>query len=231
MTRIGELLGREKSQVSRALKALSEYGLVERNEDSSYRLGWRFYVLAELSGDRRLLKAATPVMRRAAVALGERMHLSVLQGTEALTIHSESAGRSVEAVGWTGRVTPVYATSAGRALIVDWDDAEIEELFAGTSFESLGPRTVGTPRELVEKIKEGRERGYMVVDEEFEPGLISVAVSIRDGGGAVVAALNVSAPRYRFTERIEEAAAQLRGAGAEITARISPPALTPSSPA
>src|SRR5579859_2028218 len=43
VTQISELLGREKSQVSRALKALSEYGLVERNHDSTYRLGWRLY--------------------------------------------------------------------------------------------------------------------------------------------------------------------------------------------
>src|ERR1700731_4422926 len=60
VTRIAELLGREKSQVSRSLKALSEYGLVERNADSSYRLGWRLYALAQLAGERRLLEAAAP---------------------------------------------------------------------------------------------------------------------------------------------------------------------------
>src|ERR1700760_1959572 len=64
VTRISELLGREKSQVSRALKALSEYGLVERDKDAGYRLGWRLYALAQLAGERRLLETATPLMRR-----------------------------------------------------------------------------------------------------------------------------------------------------------------------
>src|SRR5438270_13414611 len=76
VTRISELLGREKSQVSRALKALSEYGLVERDKDAGYRLGWRLYALAQLAGERRLLEAAGPMMRRLAHSLGERGHLS-----------------------------------------------------------------------------------------------------------------------------------------------------------
>src|ERR1700753_1575628 len=66
VTQIADLLGREKSQVSRALKALSEYGLVERGEDSTYRLGWRLYALAQLAGERRLLDTAAPLMRRIA---------------------------------------------------------------------------------------------------------------------------------------------------------------------
>src|SRR6266567_2699452 len=69
VTRIAELLGREKSQVSRALKALSEYGLVERNKDSTYRLGWRLYAMAQVAGEPRLLEAAAPAMRRIALSL------------------------------------------------------------------------------------------------------------------------------------------------------------------
>ena len=142
VTRISELLGREKSQVSRALKALSEYGLVERNKDAGYRLGWRLYALAQLAGERRLLEAAGPMMRRLAHSLGERVHLSVLQGTETLTVLSESPGRSVQTTGWAGRVTPAYCTSAGRALLLDWDDDEIIAVFEKVEFVSLAPKTV-----------------------------------------------------------------------------------------
>src|SRR5262249_55846822 len=141
VTQIADLLGREKSQVSRALKALSEYGLVQRNPDSNYQLGWRLYALAQLAGERRLLGLAAPRMRRLAHLLGERVHLSVLQGTEALTVLSESPGRSVETVGWAGRVTPAYCTSAGRALLLDWESDEIAAAFADVEFVALGPRT------------------------------------------------------------------------------------------
>jgi DNA-binding IclR family transcriptional regulator len=216
VTRIAEVLGREKSQVSRALKALNEYGLVERTRENGYRLGWRLYALAQLAGERRLLETARPLMRRLAQSLGERVHLSVLQGTDALTVLSEAPGRSVQTTGWAGRVTPGYCTSAGRALLTDWEDDEILAAFQSVEFAALGPRTIGSAAELVNAVAEGRERGYLVVDEEFEPDLISVAVPVRDPAGPVIAALNASAPRFRFVDRVAEAAAELDAVAAEL---------------
>jgi IclR family KDG regulon transcriptional repressor len=217
VTRISELLGREKSQVSRALKALNEYGLVERTKDNGYRLGWRLYALAQLAGERRLLETAAPIMRRLAQTLGERVHLSVRQGTETLTVLSESSGRSLQTTGWAGRMTPAYCTSAGRALLLDWDAEEILAAFEPVQFVALGPRTVGSPADLVRSIAADRERGYTVVDEEFEPDLIGVAVPVRDPAGAIVAAINVSAPRFRFVDRVPEAAAELTAVATELT--------------
>jgi len=220
VTRISELLGREKSQVSRALKALAEYGLVQRDHDGAYRLGWRLFALAQLAGEQRLLTLAGPPMRRLASRLGERTHLSVLQGVETLTVLSESTGRTVEANGWAGRSTPAYCTSAGRALLLDWTREDILTAFASVTFTALGPRTVASPSALADAVAEAREPGYVVVDEEFEPDLIGIGVPIRDGSGAIIAALNVSAPRYRFLERVPEAVAELQSAAAELTLEL-----------
>src|SRR5579872_3518927 len=224
VTRIAELLGREKSQVSRSLKALSEYGLVERNADSTYRLGWRLYALAQIAGERRLLEVAAPLMRRIAVTLGERVHLSVAQGTDSLTVLTESPGRSVEAVGWVGRVTPAYCTSAGRALLLDTAPADVERLFAAVEFVAHGPNTVRTLGELLERMEQARAQGYVVVDEEFTADLIGVAVPIRGAKDRIVASLNVSAPRFRFLGRVEAAAAELASAAAEISSQLGAPA-------
>lgn len=223
VTRIAELLGREKSQVSRALKALSEYGLVERNKDSTYRLGWRLYVMAQVAGEPRLLEAAAPAMRQIARSLGERVHLSVLEGTGTLTVHSESPGRSVETVGWTGRVTPSYCTSAGRALLLDSADEEITRMFAEVELVKLGPRTVRSTSELIQRIAQARPLGYVVADEEFEPDLIGVAVPIRDSRRRIVASLNVSAPRFRFLDRVADAARELLAASVELSRELGAP--------
>ena len=56
--------------------------------------------------------------------------------------------------------------------------------------------------------------------EEFEPGLVAAAAPIRGVTGAIVAALNVSAPRFRFDDRLEEAAGRLVLAAAELSAAI-----------
>ena len=227
VTRISELLGREKSQVSRALKALSEYGLVERDKDAGYRLGWRLYALAQLAGERRLLEAAGPMMRRLAHSLGERVHLSVLQGAETLTVLSESPGRSVETTGWAGRVTPAYCTSAGRALLLDWDRDEIVAVFGQVEFVARTPKTVRTPRKLAAAVAAARQEGYVVVDGEFEPDLIGVAVPVRDARGAIIASLNASAPRYRFVDRVPAAARELTAVSAGLSRELGDPEALP----
>ncbi len=181
------------------------------------------YALAQLAGERRLLEAATPMMRRLSHLLGERVHLSVLQGTEALTVVSESPGRSVETVGWAGRNTPAYCTSAGRALLLDWNADEIATAFAGVEFVALGPKTVSSPRQLAAAVAAAREHGYVIVDEEFEPGLIGVAVPVHDPRGAIIASLNVSAPRFRFIDRVQSAAEELRSVGVELERALGDP--------
>ena len=46
VVRIAELIGREKSQVSRALKTLADSGLVDRDPSMlHYRMGWSFFAL------------------------------------------------------------------------------------------------------------------------------------------------------------------------------------------
>jgi DNA-binding IclR family transcriptional regulator len=162
-------------------------------------------------------------MRRIALSLGERVHLSVLQGSETLTVHSESPGRTVETVGWAGRVTPAYCTSAGRALLLDTTDEDIERMFEGVEFVALAPHTVPNRQELIKRLARARELGYVVVDEEFEPDLIGVAVPIRDARRRIVASLNVSAPRFRFVKRLKDAADELTAVSGELSRELGAP--------
>src|SRR5260221_4016893 len=61
VTAIAEQLGREKSQVSRALAALADYGLVDRDPDThAYPLGWPNYANAHLRRERTLNCLAEP---------------------------------------------------------------------------------------------------------------------------------------------------------------------------
>jgi DNA-binding IclR family transcriptional regulator len=223
VTRIAEYLDREKSQVSRALKALAEYGLVERNRDAmTYRLGWRIYALAQLAGRPRLLEEARPHLRRLVASLEERAHVSELHASSVLTLLSDSPGRGVEAVGWVGRVTPAYCTSAGQALLLDCDREALELIFSGVELAPRTPHTLTDLDAIAKKLERARRRGYVVTDEEFEPGLVAVAAPVRGPGGAIVAAVNVSAPTFRFAKRVTEAGERVRQAANQLSAALSP---------
>ena len=222
VTRIADLLGREKSQVSRTLKTLAEFGLVDRDAESlAYRLGWRIYALAGLAGDRRLLELARPILQQIVEAFEERAFLSILQGSGTLTLLSESAPTSLQASGWVGRETPAYCTSVGQALLFDHDAAELQRTFRGVSFRAMGPGTPKSLDDLAGRIARGRARGYATADEEMEPGLVAAAAPVRDASGRIVAALNVSGPKFRLGDRLDDAGNALVAAAAKLATALA----------
>ncbi len=218
VVRIADLIGREKSQVSRTLKTLAESGFVDRDTATlQYRLGWRFFALAARAGEQRLLSVAPALLERLVTNVGETAHLSVLQGLEVLTVLSRSPLHAVKADGWAGRTVPIYCTSSGRALLFDHDKEALTGLLSGVEFRELRPGTVRNVEALCESLVVARAKGYALVDEEFEFGLVGVAAPVRDFRGRLVAALNVSAPKFRLGGRLEDAGREVRKAADELS--------------
>jgi IclR family transcriptional regulator, KDG regulon repressor len=218
--RIAALAGREKSQVSRVLRLLADMGFVERDPDTlKYALGWQLFALAARAGDQRLLAAAPPLLAELVARLGETAHLSIARGPDVVTLLSEAPPHAIRAVGWTGRRVPAHCTASGRALLLDDDLPALEARFGAAALDRPGPNAPVTVAELHERVQGARARGWLVVDEEFEPGLIAVAAPVRGLRGRIVAAVNVSAPRFRFASRIEEAGAATKLAADRLSAR------------
>jgi len=221
VVRIAQLVGREKSQVSRALRSLDRAGLVERDADTrEYRLGWRLFTLAARVGNQRLLALAPPVLRGLVAALGETAHLTVLDGGEVVTVLSVSSPSTVRAIEWTGRGVPVHCTSAGRALLLDHDAASLHGLLGDGALPASGP---GAPRDVAElsrRIEIARETGYAAIDGEFEDGHTGVAAPVRDFRGRIVAAVNVSAPAFRLGPRLDAAGREVKAAARGLSARL-----------
>ncbi|MBA2383966.1 MAG: IclR family transcriptional regulator [Actinobacteria bacterium] len=221
VVRIASLVGREKSQVSRTLRILAEDGLVDRDPVTlGYRLGWRLLAMAGRASNAALIAAVDPLLQRLVRELGERAHLSVLQGAEVLTVLSEAPDRAIQAAGWVGRTVPAYSSSSGRALLLDHDRERLAELFREVEFVAATPKTPHNVEELYDRISVARKRGFALVDEEFEAGLVAAAAPVRDFGGRIVAALNVSAPKFRFSKELQRAGVQLKLAADELSASI-----------
>ena len=222
VNRLAAHLGREKSQVSRTLRVLAEAGYVERDAESMrYRIGWHVFALASRSADQRMLTAAAPILRRLAERdLNERIHLTVLKGTEVLTLLTQAPAHSVQAVAWAGRLVPAHNTSSGRSLVIDHDLVELGRLFAGVEFGVGGPNAPRDLDDLYERIVAARRAGYATVDEEYEAGVVAASAPVRGFRGNVVAALNVSGPKFRLGSRLSLAGQEIRRAAVELSTRL-----------
>lgn len=187
-------LGRENSQVSRALTALAEAGMVERDPvTAAYRLGWRLYSYAARTTESRLVHLAVPALRRLVAGLGETAHLCVLREGRVLTLWTEAPAHGFRAQGWEGVPVDVPKTSAGRILVSDWETGVLRRWFPGAD------------QKLTAALAEVRRRGYALVRDEFEVGVVGCSAPVRGSSGRIVAALNVSAPAERLDRRLDEA--------------------------
>ena len=209
VAQLTRITGADKSQVSRTLQTLDERGFVTRDPDTlAYRLGWRLHALAALAGDAPLLAAGRPALVDLVEQLGESAHLSVRQGDAVLTLASESPATAIHAPGRVGGLTPMATTSAGRVLAIALPDDELDAAGLGACAAAIA---------------QARDDGYAIVREEFEPGLVSVAAPVRDAAGRVVAAVNVSAPSFRFGDRLEAAAPVVVAAAEAVGAALGAP--------
>jgi DNA-binding IclR family transcriptional regulator len=219
VTRIAELLGREKSQVSRALRGLEAEGMADRDPESlAYRPGWRLYAMAARTAEARLTHVAAPYLRRLVASLDETTHLCVLRGAGVLTLLSVSPSHAFRALGWEGVTVPVPLTSAGRVLVSDWAPDTLRAWAATWLRETAQPAAVLD--RLLAEAAAIRSRGFAAVDEEFEVGLVGVSAPVRDFRGLIVAAVNVSAPKARLGPHLDEAGRRTLAIARELSAAL-----------
>jgi DNA-binding IclR family transcriptional regulator len=227
---VAERLGLDKSQVSRALRALEAEGMTERDPGTlEYRLGWRLYALAARTTETRLVQLAAPFMRRLVAALDETAHLCVLRGLEVLTLQSVAPSHAFRGLGSEGVTVPAPRTSAGRVLMSDWQPETLRRWLTPSRLPAGIPgQPAGTPgqavrstADLLREVAFVRKHGYAKVDEEFEPGLVGVSAPVTDFRGLVVAAINVSAPKARLGRRLDYAGRLSAAIARELSAALS----------
>ncbi|GAB2951742.1 IclR family transcriptional regulator [Nonomuraea fastidiosa] len=200
---IAERLGREKSQVSRALRSLELEGMVERDPlTRRYRLGWRLFALAARTQHARLVRLAAPYVRRLAAAFDEDAYLCVLRGSMVLTLLSVPSSRAYHRV-WEGVSVPVIMAGAGRSLLADWDDDRVRELLKATLPSGLDS-AVSSEEQWLADIAHARSAGYAISDTELDDSEIAVSAPVRDHRGLITAALSVSVTRAAGRSRLHE---------------------------
>ncbi|MEV0631483.1 IclR family transcriptional regulator [Nonomuraea wenchangensis] len=231
---IAERLGREKSQISRALRSLELEGMVERDPlTRRYRLGWRLFALAARTQHARLVRVAAPYLRRLTAAFDEDAYLCVLRGNQVLTLLSVPSSRAYHRV-WEGVSVPVIMAAAGRSLLAEWDEERVRALLR-TVLPSGLDSAVASEDDWLADLAHVRSAGYAVSDVELDDSAAGVSAPVRDHRGLITAAISVSVTRAAAPERLHEMGAVVAEAARELSAALGfharPVAGTWSSPA
>jgi IclR family transcriptional regulator, acetate operon repressor len=236
-TELTETSGLAKSTASRLLTALERNGLVRREQDGRFRPG-EVFVSYACRGDAEadLVGVAQPFLNRLGQQTGETVNLGVPRGGGMVEqIAQVDSTYLIGGTNWVGMSVPLHCAALGKVLLA-YGAAELPR----GRLERRTEHTLTSRAAIGADLAAVRERGYAVTAGELEPGLVAVAAPVLRDGGAVVAALSVSAPASRLpAAAIPGAAARCAAAARALSAVLghdqSPPTVpsrgaTPRTP-
>lgn len=186
-----------RAAARRFLLTLVDLGYV-RSDGRGYSLTPRvlelgFAYLSSLS----LPAIAEPHLERLVANVRESSSISLLDGDEIVYVARVPTSRIMTVSIDVGTRFPAYATSMGRVLLSDLEEAALSDYLSRVELRALTARTLTSPDGLRDELARIAERGWALVDQELEEGLRAIAVPIRNRRGRVIAAANVSAHAAR----------------------------------
>jgi len=184
--------GLARPTVRRILLTLEELGYV-RSADRGYALTPRVLELGmAYVNSLSMWEVARPHMERLVSQTNESTSMAQLDGSDVVYVARVAVPKIVTLAVTIGTRFPAPATSMGKVLLASLPPAGLSSALAEPSRSGITPRWQPSREELEVALREVRAKGWALADQDLAPGIRSVATSVRDGDGQVVAALNVT---------------------------------------
>jgi IclR family pca regulon transcriptional regulator len=130
----------------------------------------------------------------------ESASAAMLDGGDVIYVARSPARHRVMNIGLiVGTRLPAHATSLGQVLLAQLSHNELERYFAAAKLTRFTPHTLTDRDALKKRLAQVRAQGFVVVSEELELGLRSIAVPVQ-GRAVTPLAINMSANAARISE-------------------------------
>lgn len=170
---------------------LVEWGALEKTEAGRYRVGLRLWEVGSLAPRAPgLREAALPFMEDLYVLTRQNVQLAVRDDTELVFVERIAGRHAVPVLTRVGGRFHLHATGVGQVLLAH-APAEVQEQVLAGPLPRYAAGTITSPQVLRRVLAEIRRRGYAVSERAVTDDATSVAAPVRDGSGAVVAAVSI----------------------------------------
>tara|TARA_B100000497_G_scaffold127651_1_gene170209 strand:+ start:1566 stop:2345 length:780 start_codon:yes stop_codon:yes gene_type:complete len=206
VTELSKEIGANKSTVFRFLAQMQAIGILDKDTYTErYRLGLKLFEL----GNRVDLRSAFiekthPVLESVAKDITETVHIGVLKNRKVLYVDKVESPHGLRISSHIGSFNPAHATGLGKVLLAYLPDEVRNEtldfIFNQDELKSYTTSTIIDKTHMIRELSLIRVNQYAIDKEEFEMGLICVAIPIFNQNQQVVASLSASGPASRFKE-------------------------------
>jgi len=211
-----------KGTVHRHLGTLKKLNYVEQNQkNSKYRFTFEAYrvsvsIVAKF-GIRSGLNKAIPLIKKVSQDFNEMITLALLDDDRVVYIHATSSDNPLKLDFKIGYTQPAYCTALGKILLAYLSNKKLDKYLKGTKLIRFTPYTIINKKQLQDELKQIREKGYCLVNEEYILGISDLSVPVSDQQGNVFAAVGFNIPNVRLNQKN---IAQLKNALFDISQKI-----------
>jgi DNA-binding IclR family transcriptional regulator len=219
MSQISEMIGINKSTVHRLLSTLEKKRFVERDRVTGiYKPGLRLLQIASLAMEQNnLRRLAAPFLQDLCSRYRENVNLSLLDGADVIYVDVVESSQRVKLAATPGQRLPAFCTASGKSILAFLPEDQVRHILE-RGMPSYTPSTVVSTEDFFNNMRQIREQGYAISDQEFEEGINAVAAPICN---QPIASVSIAGPAYRLTrERMLEVGPELLAVAKNIALEV-----------
>ena len=191
--------GYNKSTTYRLLSTLVSLKVVQQNENEKYSLGSKLFELGNrVSLYQSLINATKIPIRDIAINIQETVLYGVLKDNQVFYINKAESIQGLKISTSVGSYQPIHATAMGKILLAFSSEIKKENVLNSIHFNSYTKNTITKKSAFISELEKAKNQGYALDLEEFELGLICVAIPIFNKQNKLIGSISASGPSSRF---------------------------------
>lgn len=192
------------STVMRLLNTLMSYDYVNQDSETlKYSLSLKFCQISDsIHSQFSIRDVVRPYLLELSEKCQESACLAIEEGMMVLYIDvADGPDKMLRTMQRIGKMAPLHSTGVGKLLLLNYDEEKLKVLSEQKGLIQLTKNTITSLEQLKEELKRVASLGYAFDNEECEIGAKCIATPIRDYTGKVIAAISVSGPVSRITQK------------------------------
>lgn len=194
-------IGLLPSTVCRIVSSLEAEELLEKDlESGKYRLGLEVLRLGRVAlRHNGIEERAVVLMDELAKSTGEAVVLGTLIDGQVTYLERIESRHLLRTDIQVGKTMPAHCTATGKMLLSLLSEDQLDHIVQLRGLKRLTPKTICSPVDLKKELRQIRQQGYSIDDEEQALGVRCIGAPIFDHLGRPMAGLAVSGPAGRLT--------------------------------
>ena len=221
---VAELVGISRAAARRLLLTFTSLGYLEQTKSSFGLTGKIASIGQGLLARQDQWTQATEMVLELSNRMNESFAISVLEGKQAKYVARDQKQRISSRPLRVGDSLPAHCSAPGKVLLASLTLDELDDLLeTNQPLEKCTDQSITDIVELKECLRKVRLQSWGMAEDEFELGMIAIAVPVFDSQGRVAAALSVGSTKQRRTvgELREEFLPVLQDAAEKLSSKIN----------